>query len=337
MEKLDLQIFRELRQEIIDYMNKYREAEERGEYLSDEEEEQFLARYKEIIEILSEHDLSDIDFEEWRGMALFADEDNPLDFSKTKANIDFSIIEYESSGNFSNFKNCQIKNFDFEKSDYSPEMFDEKFRKENEGRFLSENISEEVADRFYKGELTLTDIQENPELANKIEEKNLEITLRDIYKIIGREEFCKLDAQFIDKTGGEWTELLNSNPNLRTAEEIMPVLYKSAREKLIGSSYCYYSQTQLGDRFREENPDLFLSEEAPENIRNQYYGRYLSMEMYSNNLEYFEGKKVAHSFAFFHNEDKIIGLYGEGVYQLYVDYKPIINRLLYDYIAMRKY
>ena len=30
MEKLDLQIFRELRQEIIDYMNKYREAEERG-------------------------------------------------------------------------------------------------------------------------------------------------------------------------------------------------------------------------------------------------------------------------------------------------------------------
>lgn len=92
MEKLDLQIFRELRQEIINYINKYREAEERGEYLSDEEQQQFLARYKEIIEILSEHDLSDIDFEEWRGMLLFADDENPLDFSKTKANIDFSII-----------------------------------------------------------------------------------------------------------------------------------------------------------------------------------------------------------------------------------------------------
>ena len=84
MEKLDLQIFRALRQEIIDYINKFREAEERGEYLSDEEGEQFQVRYKEIIEILSEHDLSDIDFEEWRGMALLADEDNPLDFSKTK-------------------------------------------------------------------------------------------------------------------------------------------------------------------------------------------------------------------------------------------------------------
>ena len=66
MEKLDLQIFRELRQEIVDYITKYKEVEERGEYLSDEEEEQFLARYKEIIDILSEHDLSDIDFEEWQ-------------------------------------------------------------------------------------------------------------------------------------------------------------------------------------------------------------------------------------------------------------------------------
>lgn len=342
MEKLDLQIFRELRQEIIDYMNKYREAEERGEYLSYEEEEQFLARYKEIIEILSEHDLSDIDFEEWRGMLLFADEDNPLDFSRTKANIDFSIIgEYDAYKTFPNFKSCQIKNFDFEKYDYSPEMFDEEFRKENEGRFLSENIPEEVSDRFYKGELTLTDIQNNPELANKIEEKNLAYGLRDIYKIIGREEFCKLDAQFIDATRYSWTELLNSNPNLRTAEEIMPVLYRSAREQIIGYSNddvnrrFYHRQDQFGDRFREENPDLFLSEEVPESVREHYYGHYLSMREFSENLEHFEGKTVAHSFSSYGDEKKIISLYGEGIYQLFADYKPIIDRLLNDYTAMQ--
>ena len=342
MEKLDLQIFRELRQEIIDYMNKYREAEERGEYLSDEEEEQFLTRYKEIIEILSEHDLSDIDFEEWRGMVLFADEDNTLDFSRTKANIDFSIIgEYDAYKTFPNFKSCQIKNFDFEKYDYSPEMFDEEFRKENEGRFLSENIPEEVSDRFYKGELTLTDIQNNPELANKIEEKNLAYGLRDIYKIIGREEFCKLDAQFIDTTRYSWTELLNSNPNLRTAEEIMPVLYRSAREQIIGYSNddvnrrFYHRQDQLGDRFREENPDLFLSEEVPESVRENYYGHYLSMREFSKNLKYFEGKTVAQSFSSYGDDKKLISLYGEGIYQLFADYKPIIDRLLNDYTAMQ--
>ena len=341
MEKLDLQIFRELRQEIIDYMNKSREAEERGEYLSDEEKEQFLARYKEIIEILSEHDLSDIDFEEWRGMLLFADDENPLDFSKTKANIDFSILEYGASEAFPNFKSCQIKHFDFEKNNYTPEMFDEEYRRENEGRFLSENIPEEVSDRFYKGELTLTDIQNNPELANKIEEKNLAYGLRDIYKIIGKEEFCKLDAQFVDTTRYSWTRLLNSNPNLRTAEEIMPVLYRSAREQIIGYSNddvnrrFYHRQDQLGDRFREENPDLFLSEEVPESVRENYYGHFLSMREFSENLEYFEGKTVAHSFGSYGDEKKIISLYGEGIYQLFADYKPIMDKVLNDYTAMQ--
>lgn len=341
MEKLDLQIFRNLKQEIVEYIAKYQEAEERGEYLSDEEEEQFLARYKEIIEILSEHDLSDIDFEEWRGMYLMADEDTPLDFSKTNANIDFSIVEYDAYKTFPNFKSCQIKNFDFEEYDYSPEMFDEEFRKENEGRFLSPDIPEDVADRFYKGEITLTDIQNNPELANKIEEKNLAYGLRDIYKIIGREEFCKLDAQFVDTTGYIWTELLNSNPNLRTAEEIMPVLYKSAREQIIGysnddiSRRFYYRQDQLGEKFREVNPDLFLSEEVHESVREHYYGHYLSMQEFSENLRHFEGKTVAHSFNGYGDAKKIISLYGEGVYQLFIDYKPVMDKILSDYTAMQ--
>lgn len=341
MEKLDLQIFRNLKQEIVEYIAKFQEAEERGEYLSDEEEEQFLARYKEIIEILSEHDLSDIDFEEWRGMFLFADEDNPLDFSKTKANIDFSILEeYDTDQTFPNFKSCQIKNFDFEKYNYSPEMFDEEFRKENEGRFLSESISEEVADRFYKGKLTLTDIQNNPELANKIEGKNLAYGLRDIYKIIGREEFCKLDAQFIDTTRYSWTELLNSNPNLRTAEEIMPVLYKSAREQIIGylnndiTRRFYQRQDELGERFREENPDLFLSEEVPESVREHYYGHHLSMQEFSENLQHFEGKTVAHSFRDYGYERKMVSLYGEGIYQLFADYKPLLDKVIDDYSTM---
>ena len=42
MEKLDLQTFRELKQEVIDIRNKYKEAYEIEEYLSDEEEKQFL-------------------------------------------------------------------------------------------------------------------------------------------------------------------------------------------------------------------------------------------------------------------------------------------------------
>lgn len=198
MEKLDLQIFRELRQEIIDYMNKYREAEERGEYLSDEEKQQFLSRYRDIIGILSEHDLSDIDFEEWRGMLLFADDANPLDFSKTKANIDFSILEYDAYKAFPNFKSCQIKHFDFEKKDYTPEMFDEEFRRENEGRFLDENAPEELKNSFYDGgTLTFQLINDNPEWREFLKGKDLSRAFTEEYS----ELFKRFDNATIMKLG----------------------------------------------------------------------------------------------------------------------------------------
>ena len=332
MEKLDLQIFRNLKQESIEDMTKLKE-----EYLSDEESEQLLTRYNEIIGILSEHDLSDIDFEEWRGMILYVDdEESTLDFSKTKANIDFSIIEYLEVDAFPNFKSCQIKNFDFEKYDYSPEMFDEEYRKENKGHFLSEAIPEDVADKFYKGELKLTEIQNNPELANKIEAKNISYGLREIYEIIGREEFCKLDAQFIDVTGDNWTELLKSNPNLRTAEETMHVLYQSAREKIIGYSHdtgygrFRISQEKLGERFREQNPDLFLSQEVPENVRYNYYNHRLTLQEFREYLPYFEGKKVAQAFWEYGDGKKIVSLYGDNIYQLMTDYKTLMDEILFD-------
>ena len=213
MEKLDLQIFRELKQEIVDIIERIQEAEEQGLEYSEEELQKFLDRYKEIMDTLSQYDLSDIDFEEWRGMYLLAQDDMPIDFSKTKANLDFSIITYESGKAYPNLKSCQIKNFNFDKFDYSPDMFDEEFRKEHEGRFLSE--------------------------------------------------------------------------------------------------------------------------EVPESVREHYYGHHLSMQEFSGNLQHFEGKTVAHSFRDYDDERKMISLYGEDIYQLFADYKPIIDRLLSDDTAMQ--
>ena len=144
----------------------------------------------------------------------------------------------------------------------------------------------------------------------------------------------------VDTTRYSWTELLNSNPNLRIAEEIMPVLYRSAREQIIGYSNedvnrrFYHRQDQLGDRFREENPDLFLSEEVPERVRENYYEHYLSMREFSENLQYFEGKTVAQAFVGYGDDKKIISLYGEGIYQLFADYKPLMDKVIDDYSAM---
>ena len=219
MKKIDLQMFRKLKQEMLDLIEKAKAkaeaiAKAKGEsYITkediDEEIQKLLDRHDEIMTTLLEFDLSDIDFEEWRGIDMLFAEDKMADFSKTKANLDFSIIKYSSSI-YPNFKGCKIKNFDFDENYYSPDMFDEEFIKEHEERFLSEN--------------------------------------------------------------------------------------------------------------------------APEEIRSAYYNRSLSVNAFSNNLQYFKGKKVEHSFSRYDRKEKLVHLYGEEMYQLFADYKPIMDCLSNDTI-----
>ncbi len=209
MEKLDLQTFRNLKQEVINYVNRMEEAYDEGnEIISDEENDKLLAKYKEIIDFLSKHDLSDIDFKEWQGMFLQVSEEVPMDFSKTKAKLDFSIIDYARFDVFPNFKNCEIRNFNFNLYEYRPEMFDEKFIKENQ--------------------------------------------------------------------------------------------------------------------------KYFLSEEAPENLKKDYYTHSLSLKVYSDNLEYFKGKAVSNNFNIFNEQTNLFYLYGDDIYQLFSNYKPLMDKIIDD-------
>lgn len=332
MEKLDLKTFREFKQVIIDFWDKVFELEERNERLSVEEYEIFSKKYKEIIDVLSHHDLSDIDFEEWEGMILEAYEDTPLNFAETKANLDFSLIDYSGKSKYANFKSCQIKNFDFELNEYSPDMFDKEFRKENKDQFLPETMPEDIKEKFYDGELVLKDIKNYPELKNKISESNISWGHRVIYKIIGREEFCKLDAPFIDLLYYGWGDFLNNRKDLRTAEAIMPALYEKVREQILSRTLYPYPLEELGETFKELNPDLFLNENVPEDIKKDYYNRTLRIEDFSDNLEYFEGKKVAHAIGNHFESHILCKLYGDDIYQLFNNYKPMLDKLL-EYIA----
>ena len=251
MEKLDLQTFRNLKQEVVDKIEiimkfvelyEIQKSDENYEY-DDISKYEFDAinRYKEIIKTLLQYDLSDIDFEEWRGFFLWSSKEIPLDFSKTKANLDFSIIFYiQDDKTLPNLKSCKIKNFDFYRYKYTRNMFDEDFVKENIEKFLSADIPQEVTERFYNCETTLTDIKTYTELANKVQEKNIgDPDLQKIYMSIGKEEFLKLDAKLIDRIkksrGDLYTRDLN---NSKTAEDI----YKKL---LIGNSIMTsYDSTQ---------------------------------------------------------------------------------------------
>ena len=344
MEKLNLETFRDLKQETIEIIKKIEEADNKGEELSEEELERSLGRYKEIIQTLSEHDLSDIDFEEWQGMFLAVAKELPLDLSKTKANLDFGMISYEGDRKyFPNFKGCTIKNFNFDEYPYNDEMFDEAYRKENAEKFLSSNVPEEVSKRFYEGKITLTDIKNNPELVDKFGEENIDWYLRDLYKLIGKEELCKLDAEFIDEINYDWQKLLGTNSNLKTADEIMPVLYENAREKILkyknddlGTRF-YHKANELGESFKKLNPDLILADDVPEDIKNNYYNQTLSITKFSKNLEYFEGKKVTQALYSFNNTEKLIELYGDNIYQLFNDYKPMMDKMIDEFGNMQNF
>lgn len=214
MEKLDLQIFRELKQEIVDMFARLVNDDK----IDDETKAELENRYKEIISILAEHDLSNIDFEEWRGMFFEVGDDLPLDFSKTNANLDFSLITFlfddYSEDEICSFKGCKIINFDFEKNGYAIEMFDEEFIKE----------------------------------------------------------------------------------------------------------------------IQQQKPELFLSEDTPKNVRDLYYAKELTLEFFSRNLQYFEGKKVSYAFNGYGPNQAmtkyLIKLYGDNIYNLFRDYKPMMDKIL---------
>ena len=72
-------------------------------------EQQALDSYFNFQSQLLTYDLSDIPFEAWENMYVFSDEKHIADFSKSKANLDFAIINLDID-KFVNFKNCDIKN-----------------------------------------------------------------------------------------------------------------------------------------------------------------------------------------------------------------------------------
>lgn len=112
-EKMNLNMFNEYKQKMMDLLSKaeeYLEQHEKDENFDSQKFEQEMTKqYLELQEKLLSYDLSDIPFESWQDLQIFSEGDYEPDFSKSKANIDFNIIDFWGKGNF---KNCSIRNLD---------------------------------------------------------------------------------------------------------------------------------------------------------------------------------------------------------------------------------
>ena len=120
---------------------------------------EFLVVQKELLS----YNLSSIPASEWKDMAFLSpnildyikDENNfkpePLDFSKTHANIDFTYFKIDKYNvcNY-NFHNCNVSNID-EASKFDEKWFDKETIEKNKNIFLSDNFSDEIKDKIYNG------------------------------------------------------------------------------------------------------------------------------------------------------------------------------------------
>lgn len=207
------------------------------------ESKNFLLFYLSIQNDLLSHDLSNIPFEEWKGIKIISDKNNIADFSKTKANIDLSIFDNIS---YINLEGCNIKekysreklllgNFKINIEDYSKE-----FINENKDLFLIDvNIPEKVKKDFFDRKLTIEDFLEYQEIFNKFPIDNFLISDIEISDVIKENyplgEYQKIILKYQDffKDISKRREMFLFNYYLSLEDNIEKSVIKAAKKLLL--------------------------------------------------------------------------------------------------------
>ena len=338
MEKLRIEEFENYKIRLLEILN---EVEDETTQIPRERESELIEEYEEILKTIFKYDLSDISAAMWEGIFILDPDELEINFEGTKANLDFNILRgidipqrnyVVMNSQLPSFKGCRITNFPFGTMRYTPEMFDEEFVAENSERFLSEDVPEELREKFYKSFLSFKELEENQEIREKFLPEQLSEGEKTIYELIGREEFLKLDFSFLQETLYWSIEKLNGREELKKAEDIMEYLYTEARENLIRKGPGYNesltnntylgNHSRMGEVFKERYPELYISEEAPKYVKDSFYSRDLNLFLYINNIEYF--KDIDMRCAFKDKEYDVYQYFGEDMYELFEKYGKYI-------------
>ena len=289
MEKLDINEFLKKKEEISNFI----ENAEENMSQNNLSEEELINIYVNMINEITEYDLSEIPFEAWENLYLGVSKNHSLDFSKTKANIDFNLIEYEIEDNKNiNFRNCNLKNYDFYYKAYSPDMFDEKFIKEHQDKFLDDSAPENIKNIVYNRKfITIKEIKENIELIKYIDYLQLENKkiYKEIYNKIGENEFLKLDEDIFkyseELKRKEIKTILSSD--FSTAKEIEDKLYNFISLEIRPNQY--------NEEMKKRYPDYFFDiKEDDENkyVKEQFNDGRLSIDEIIGNWDILKSKNL---------------------------------------------
>lgn len=306
IEKISLKQFQQIRNQLTqlvkEYEYNYEIHKNDDNYDNSIEEQRLIDRYFEIQNRLLQYDLSDIPFEAWEGMAIMSDETHAVDFSKTRANVDFDLVEYWGNGNF---KGCKVRNLEKLRKFLNPKEFDEETIRANSSLFLSDAFSEEFKDKYYSESVSISDLSAlSSNQLEELKQKDLKshmdyqeyngllIETLGIDKVVqlyqhSKEEYASVNKLINMHNGFDFG---SNNSNLPTFEEflqqikivdiseIKKLCFDYARKKITNSG-AWINQNEYPESFINENSDIFLVDaNIPVEVKERYFRRDLKVQ-----------------------------------------------------------
>lgn len=353
IEKLTVAQFHQIRSQLHELISRLEELYETHKYNDnynyDSAEQEIKEQYAVVQERLLSYNLSDIPFEEWNGFQVLSDTDYRADFSKTKANIDFEIIEY--SGN-TNFKGCNVRNLERLKRWINPKDFDEQTIQNNAHLFLSDIFTNEFKEKYYSNSLTVLDLSSlTKEQLEEIEQKDYQFHLSyeeysdSIFKILGLqksimlynyskqdyETVCEVldigygiiyDFDFERKTIYDYAQIITQIKNVEVSE-IKNELFNHLKRHILNTKSPLRTRT-YPKSFIKENADIFLvNVNIPTEVQERYFNRNLTIKDLINHFDVFKNIEIDY---FMEQRNYVVQFikqnYGPGKFQQLVKKHP---------------
>lgn len=299
---MTLEEFRQIKQEMIKNINRLNEIEETipiGNYSISDERNMVKNQYNELLSKLLKSNLSNIPFEEWKNLSLIVDDE--LDFSKTHANIDFSLLDQLFYFSI-NLKNCNVKGI--ETIEYDDDTFDEEFIKNHPNYFPDENLPSIIREKYFDKQITFSDLKEYPLLRKSLNSycfnKGYNDNSASLVNSIGLESALKMfdeNPEFIIFITQVEHFAIDFDSNAihenKSYEEKKYFVYNTVNEAIKNGDIVCYDRNIFPKEMIQAFPKTFISEdELPEEIIENFYLGMLNIDDILVHRNVLENKEI---------------------------------------------
>lgn len=349
-EKMTLEQFQQIKNQLISLANE-------ATYDDPDIEQRIVEQYLKIQNQLLEYDLSDIPFEAWDGVTIVSDKDHVVDFSKTKANIDFDLISYYGYGNF---RGCNIKNLNLLGSYLNPSEFDEETIKANSTLFLSDIFNEEFKRKYYSRTLNISDLTSlTSQQLDELMQKNILLHINQqertsvLIDTIGIDKAIKFYKNFpkeyenvnkIVQLHNDFSGFIRESSNIPTFDEFLQqiktadisklkdICFSYARRQIINSN-IKIMKNEYPEAFIQENSDIFLiNTNIPQDVKQRYFNRSLLIQDLLDYPDVFSNISIDYFMDFSNNISQFFrDTFGIGTFQELIKKHPdVFNHILQE-------